>query len=398
MFSILIPTGGLVLLLAYFGWEKARHERHLNRIPLRILVTGTRGKSSITRLISAGLRAGDIRTTAKTSGSATCYIHPDGRETVVARKTRADLREQLAVIRQASREGAEALVIEGMSLRPQLQRVESQQIIKPHITVLARIGPDHLDIMGPDPESVAAVYGDSLCSASHVFALTDNYQSIVQKACEKATASLILVRPQESIPAESTTCVYIEHPDNYALALAVCRCVGLDEEQALKGFTDAQPDSGALRIVHAAVSGLKISYIHAFAANDPQSIAKIWNLPAVEFLHRNHPTVVLVNTRADRADRTRQMAELLNHTIAADLILLAGNDSNRLLRHLRQDLRPNANSLFLQTLEQLVQVLKPLGHDVCLFGMGNIEGVGHQLLGWLAEKNEPSAEATRSAI
>ena len=41
--------------------ESVAHRRRLARIPTRIHVAGTRGKSSVTRLIAAGLRAGGSR-------------------------------------------------------------------------------------------------------------------------------------------------------------------------------------------------------------------------------------------------------------------------------------------------------------------------------------------------
>ena len=63
--SPLLTTG----LAAYGVWEWRRHARNVARIPIRVHVNGTRGKSSVTRLIAAGLRAGGVRTFAKTTGT-----------------------------------------------------------------------------------------------------------------------------------------------------------------------------------------------------------------------------------------------------------------------------------------------------------------------------------------
>ncbi len=49
--------------------------------PLKIHVNGTRGKSTVTRLIAAGLRQASLPTVAKTTGSAARLIYPDGSET-----------------------------------------------------------------------------------------------------------------------------------------------------------------------------------------------------------------------------------------------------------------------------------------------------------------------------
>jgi UDP-N-acetylmuramyl tripeptide synthase len=59
-----------VAFLIYGVVEYRVHLANLRAIPIRVHVNGTRGKSSVARLIAAGLRAGDIRTVAKTTGSA----------------------------------------------------------------------------------------------------------------------------------------------------------------------------------------------------------------------------------------------------------------------------------------------------------------------------------------
>ena len=62
------------------------HRLYLKRITIRIHVNGTRGKSSVTRLIAAGLREGDITTCAKTTGTpkAKRINNPPNNNTVVS--------------------------------------------------------------------------------------------------------------------------------------------------------------------------------------------------------------------------------------------------------------------------------------------------------------------------
>lgn len=47
-----------VALIVYGLYEFTLHRQRVASIPIRIHVNGTRGKSSVTRLIAAGLRAG----------------------------------------------------------------------------------------------------------------------------------------------------------------------------------------------------------------------------------------------------------------------------------------------------------------------------------------------------
>ena len=62
MSSIAILTAATGLLTAAGIAEAAAHRRRLKQIPIRIHVNGTRGKSSVARLIAAGMRSGGIRT------------------------------------------------------------------------------------------------------------------------------------------------------------------------------------------------------------------------------------------------------------------------------------------------------------------------------------------------
>ena len=62
----LVILGALIITLCIAGLlEYHFHLNSLKSIPLRIHVNGTRGKSSVTRLIAAGLREGGLKTFAK---------------------------------------------------------------------------------------------------------------------------------------------------------------------------------------------------------------------------------------------------------------------------------------------------------------------------------------------
>ena len=111
-------VGALLMVLVLLGIvEGIRHRRNLSRIPIRIHVNGTRGKSSVTRLIAAGLRAGGVPTCAKTTGTAAAMILPDGSEYAIYRPARANILEQVRIIDTAAEVGCQALVVECMALQ-----------------------------------------------------------------------------------------------------------------------------------------------------------------------------------------------------------------------------------------------------------------------------------------
>ncbi|MEI6357494.1 MAG: poly-gamma-glutamate synthase PgsB, partial [Verrucomicrobiota bacterium] len=103
-----------LLLAAYLLVERFLHERRLRRIPVRVHVNGTRGKTSVTRMIAACLRRAGVRTLAKTTGGRAVLVLPDGREEEIRRLAPPNVLEQMKVVRRAASLGARALVVECM--------------------------------------------------------------------------------------------------------------------------------------------------------------------------------------------------------------------------------------------------------------------------------------------
>src|SRR5262249_34319540 len=121
--NALFLTALLLLVLATYGiWEFRNHKFHLNHIPARIHVNGTRGKSSVTRLIAAGLRCSGRKVIAKTTGTEPRIILDDGHEIPIYRIGKPNIIEQLTIVRFAWERKAEILVIECMAVHPSLQK------------------------------------------------------------------------------------------------------------------------------------------------------------------------------------------------------------------------------------------------------------------------------------
>ena len=71
----------IIIILLILGIIESRlHINAINKIPIRIHVNGTRGKSSVVRLIAAGLREGGLKTFAKTTGTIPRIINEKGKD------------------------------------------------------------------------------------------------------------------------------------------------------------------------------------------------------------------------------------------------------------------------------------------------------------------------------
>ena len=131
MFLYGVFAFSLVCLLAAGIFEQRQHLASLHSIPVRVLVNGIRGKSSITRLCAGALRGGGLRVVAKTTGTAPRLIWPDGGEIPIYRKfDSANIIEQTTVVHQAAAEHADALVAECMAVQPALQEISQTKLIR----------------------------------------------------------------------------------------------------------------------------------------------------------------------------------------------------------------------------------------------------------------------------
>lgn len=125
-----------LIWLAYLAVESARTRRARKKLPHIIHVNGTRGKSTVSRLIAAGLRAGGISVFCKTTGTDPMVIDVDGREQPIHRRGPANIKEQIRILRQAAEQGAQVLVVECMAVRPELQQAAQSSILKADIGVI----------------------------------------------------------------------------------------------------------------------------------------------------------------------------------------------------------------------------------------------------------------------
>src|SRR5947207_9303335 len=130
MNAVWLLSGITAVLLALGIGEGVAHRRRLRRIRVRIHVNGTRGKSSVTRLIAAGLRESGIVTCAKTTGTLPRMILPSGLEYPVFRPSGPNVIEQIRIARAAATYPSQALVIECMALQPALQWLSEARLIR----------------------------------------------------------------------------------------------------------------------------------------------------------------------------------------------------------------------------------------------------------------------------
>jgi poly-gamma-glutamate synthase PgsB/CapB len=377
----------IVLLAAAGAWEFRRHERNVAAVPLRIHVNGTRGKSSVTRLIAAGIRAGGRRTLAKTTGTKPRIIFPDGSEKPILRPGKANIIEQLMVFREAVAQSAEALVMECMAVQPPLQLLAERKMVKSGVGVLTNARADHLDEMGPTVEAVARSLCSTLPRNGTAFTSERAQLAVIQNEGRNVNCRVVPVAPEGVSDEMMAGFSYLEHKDNVALALAVCRHFGVEEKTALAGMHAAAPDPGVLRVFRVAQSGKEVEFVNAFAANDPDSYAIIWELIA-PLRAAGRKLIVLVNARADRIQRSEQMGEFIAAR-EADHYLIAGMNTGALANKAIASGLPADRIVDMRNSraeEIFEQVLSLTASRSLVIGIGNIVGLGEKIVSHFANR------------
>ncbi len=383
----------LVVLLLLGIREYRQHQQTIRMVPQRIHVNGTRGKSSVTRLITGGLQGGGIKTLGKTTGTMPCYITPQGKQVQILRVAKANIIEQVQITRRAVAYGVDALVMECMAVLPANQRMAERQIVHSTVGVITNVRADHLDEMGPTLEEVARSLSSTIPSGGTLFTSEQKYAGILAEVASERNTDMHVITSDAVADADMKGFTYLEHKDNVALALAVCTHLGVSRENALHGMQTVIPDPGVLRIFTLAQAGRTIGFVNAFAANDPDSYEVIWQLLA-PFMTAGKKVFVIVNCRKDRIQRTESLAELIAAKIQADHFILAGELTSA-LEH--RSIALGLPALKLSNLgdasveEVFERVLSLTESDSLVIGIGNIVGFGEEIVTYFTNRGREHA-------
>ena len=346
-FLLLVFWIGFVV---YLFAEKHSLDKCRRSIPIRIAVNGTRGKTGAVRMTASALRASGIKTCAKTSGSETRFVYPDGSEDVVARSGPPSVIEQVRVLKKAAGLGVEAVVCEIMGVHPEYQILESKKILDPLYTVIVNARLDHPE-QGESEMEVMKNYLAAVPKDSRVFC--------------------------PSSPGENN--------DRAKIILDLCRSLGLDETSCEKAMRTAEMDRGAFRIYHCG----KMDCYNLFAANDVESTRIL--MDGLEGGFR----VGLFNSRRDRPWRDLQFVKALRNGVFDDIRIFfvmgsAGAFFKRKLQGRTRTIKSNDPEKIMALIQKALSEQEDLqSSTVQVIGMGNIKGATALLDYWQVRSASP---------
>lgn len=375
MTAIIAALGALYLLCLAAESVRARRARRV--LAHVVHVNGTRGKSSVSRLIDAGLRAGGLRVFCKTTGTDPMTIDTEDREEPIVRRGRANIREQLTILHRAAAQRADILVVECMAVLPELQYAAQHRILRADIGVITNVRRDHTDVMGETLPQIAASLANTVPQNGVLFTAERGQAEVLARRAEALGSRFVPVAPDGTEPE-------IDFAENVALALAVCAELGVPRETALAGMRRFRRDPYALSLYRCGKGGV---FVNGLSINDVQSTCMVWEeLRRREGLEEKE-LFLLVNNRPDRPSRTRDMLELCLRLRPQKVFLLGA--SQRYLEAKLRRLLPQTETARLKNADALA--LSLLTDDRVLFAVGNLAGEGRALLARVRKEGETLA-------
>ena len=353
------------LYLLYLLWEAYTVRIARRKLDHVIHVNGTRGKSTVSRLIEAGLRAGGLRVFCKTTGTDPMTIDVNGREEPICRRGKANIKEQIDVLRRAAAQNAQVLVVECMAITPEFQQTSQHDILRADVGVITNVRRDHMDVMGDTLPQIA----DALCHTVPRGGILFTAETVMTERLKAAAEKSGSRFAHAEVRGDEGT---IDFPENVALALSVCEEFGVPRETALTGMRHFSRDPYALSLYRLG----KAAFIGGLSINDIQSICMVWEKLCAEHSWQNKKLTLLINNRGDRASRTEDMLCVCTALRPSEVWLL-GASRGYMKRGLKRKL-PDAAVRELAGGTDIA--VDSLTEDQVIFAIGNIAGDGRELM------------------
>ncbi len=371
MFAAAALLGVLIILL---GVEAIAVRRDVRAIGLRIHINGTRGKSTVAAYTAAAFRASGRSPFAKVTGTRPAILLPDGGREELRRRGPARVQEQFRTIRRAARAGADCLILECMSIDPELQKLESR-FFNPDIYILTNIRDDHREVMGRTVDEQAEAILSAIPSDSVVIAVESAFMDRIDAAVRKKNGTLVKARELDARTADRLPDgVFAE---NVALAAAAAEVAGIGFETAMDAILDSVPE-GQEAPIELPGPGGSIRFIDGFPVNDTESagrFVKYWR----KRLSYEGGVTVLLNTRADRPVRTVSFAEWIASGSGISRVIVTGSHASAARRALlKKGFSGEDITVWKEKEVRRARTLLPeiCGDDLVVFGLGNISKAG----------------------
>lgn len=358
-----------IIIIIYLILENYYIKKISNSFKHIIYVNGTRGKSSTTRLIDAGLRNSEYKVFSKTTGTIPMYIDIYNNEIPIKRIGNANIKEQIKMLKLAYKQNADIIILECMAIDPDLQYISQNKMVRSNIGIITNVRLDHTDVMGNNLEEICSSLCNTLPKNGIVFTSDNLFFNMINKKSSKLNSKCFLSKPNKDI-------INYNFPDNYALALDVCSYIGVDYKKSLNGMKLYKHDPYDLSIYKLKNGGL---FINGLSINDICSIEINYNsLLRIYNLDKKN-SILLINNRFDRGYRSIQMVEFANKINPYKVYLLGSHTSL---------LRTKITCNNIKIIKQLNEIDLNIDENNFIYAIGNIGNNGDEIIDYVQKRGE----------
>ena len=312
----------------------------------RVLVTGSRGKSSIVRLLHAAMHDAGLQSYARITGVVPRELGPYGIR-AISRSAGAHVEEMRWWLRRLP-VSAQGIVLENSAINAEFQTLAGRWL-RPDVTVLTNTLPDHQELWGTSRACAAGVLVAGIPKNARLILPIDlESDKYLMELLDRRHCQLIFSEPV-SEAGEGYQAV------NTGLALATVECLGLATSPALEAMLGIRPDRYDFHV--ARCGGAEVAM--AFAVNDITSTRNLFR----SLMWPKSETRLIYNHRADRPGRFRSFIEWLSQAHWREVLIIGDKPRKRC---------GSARYLRIKDEQELLRLFQP-GDRV--FGCGNIAGI-----------------------
>jgi len=354
----------LILFLAGFLIEIFLLNRALNKIPIRILVNGTRGKSTTVRLLYESFRTNGKTVFAKTTGDDPEILYPDGTVKTLKRYAPPSIIENVRILRRAACQKSDVFIMECMALQPEIQHFLACQIFKPHYTVITNLLPDHAEVMGPSLLSVAQVIGQCLHPKTIVILKEDDFNLFREAGIETSQHQLI---DDSALPVSYKNIPDSVIKESWNSLQSATEVFGIKKTLSTSVFKEIWQKRDSK--ICLSLKELKTTVFNLFSLNDAESTDKFLTM-----LHNDNAEIFILNCRKDRPLRTKSFVELFSEKYFDVPVWLTGDGAYLAKTLLAKNKYPK-NRISIHSSKKIIDLIRTgYTEATSVFCLGNHRG------------------------
>ncbi|MCP5064058.1 MAG: hypothetical protein GY936_16575 [Ignavibacteriae bacterium] len=359
----------IIVVLLYFLVEYTTLHHVINSIPIRILVNGTRGKSTTVKIIFDILKGNRQKVFAKITGDNPILIDSNGDETIVKRFAPASIVENIRILKKISKKRPDTVVLECMALQSETQYILAKLIFKPTHTIITNILPDHEEVMGKSLKENYFTISQCIYKDSIIYLSSETEQKMKDYSINLDNVKLA---PDISNNFNLSNIPIDIVNDSWSIIKTLSSDLKLDLIVSLEKFTTAWTTID--NKIKLQIPNKNFTVWNLFSVNDILSLQNIINFN-IKKLTEDHDKVFFLNCRADRPLRTIHFTQYIIDNFPEAGIWLTGNGKPLAKRYLIKENFNQQNIEYISQENALKNIQTGISKETHLFCIGNYKNM-----------------------